>query len=84
MARAPNPQNLKLSCRSLAVFIGEEGYAQADGNSRWLTKSGVGVEKVRDRNVFPAAMIAVAELLFSPQLRGGFHGGCGRLAEEPH
>ena len=56
-----------------------------DGRSAGLlSKSGVGVEKVRDRNVFPAAMIAVAEFMFSPQLRGGFHGGCRRLAEEPH
>jgi len=30
-----------------------------------LTKSGVGVEKVRDRNVFPAAMIAAAEFFTS-------------------
>ena len=40
------------------------------------------VEKVRDRNVFPAAMIAAAEFFFSPQLRGGFHSGCCRLTEE--
>jgi hypothetical protein len=26
----------------------------------------------------------VFELLFSPRLRGSFHSGCGRLAEEPH
>jgi hypothetical protein len=42
----------------------------------------VGVEKVRDRDVFSVAMIAAAEFLFSPQLRGGFHSGCCRLAEE--
>ena len=42
----------------------------------------VGVEKVRDRNVFPAAMIVPAEFFFSPQLRGGLHGGGCRLAEE--
>src|SRR6266513_109402 len=29
-------------------------------------------------------MIAVAEVFFSPQLSGGFHSRCRRLAEEPH
>jgi hypothetical protein len=43
----------------------------------------VGVEKVRDRNVFPGVMIA-AEFLISRQLRGGIHSGRCRLAEEPH
>ena len=31
---AQSPES-KVSCRSLAVFIAEEGYAQADGSSRW-------------------------------------------------
>ena len=30
---AQSPES-KVSCRSLAVFIAEEGYAQADGNSK--------------------------------------------------
>jgi hypothetical protein len=33
---------------------------------------------------FVVVMIAATELLFSPQLKGGFHSGCFRLAEEPH
>jgi hypothetical protein len=44
----------------------------------------VGVEKVGDRNVFSAVMIAAAEFFFSFQLRGGFQDGSCRLAEEPH
>src|SRR5438445_3426022 len=33
---------------------------------------------------FWAVMIVGAEFFFSPQLRGGLHGGCCRSAEEPH
>ena len=33
---------------------------------------------------FLPVMVAAAEFLLSPQLRGGFHSGCGRLAEEPY
>jgi hypothetical protein len=44
----------------------------------------VAVGKVRDRNVFLAAIIAAGEFFLLPHLSGGFHGGCGRLAEEPH
>jgi hypothetical protein len=44
----------------------------------------VGVEKVRDRNVLLAAIIAAIEFFLSPQLSGSFHGGYCRLAEEPH
>ena len=47
-----------------------------------LAKPGVDVEKARDRNVFPAVKIAPVELFLSLQLRGGFHGGYRRLAEE--
>ena len=31
-----------------------------------------------------AAIIAAIEFFLSPQLRGGFHSGCSRLAEEAH
>jgi hypothetical protein len=44
----------------------------------------VGVEKVRDRNVFWATIIAVIEFLSLFQLRGSFDRGCCRLAEEAH
>ena len=44
----------------------------------------MGVEKVRDRNVLLAAIIAAIEFFRSPQLRGSFHSRCCRLAEEPH
>jgi hypothetical protein len=44
----------------------------------------VGVEKVRDRNVRLAAIIAAIEFFLSPQLSGSFHSRCCRLAEEPH
>ena len=44
----------------------------------------VGVEKVRDRISFLPVMVAAAEFLLSPQLRGGFPSGCCRLAKEPH
>src|SRR5271167_3516267 len=47
-----------------------------------LMKSGVGVEKVGDGNVFSAAAIAGSVLFFSLQLRDGFHRGYCRLAEE--
>ncbi len=30
------------------------------------------------------SVLMIAAAFFSPQLRGGFHGGCCRLAEEPH
>jgi len=49
-----------------------------------LVKNLVGVEKVRDRISFLFVMVAAAEFLLSSQLRGGFHSGCYRLAEEPH
>lgn len=42
------------------------------------------LKKSGDRNVFSAVMVAAAEFLFSPQLRGGFHSGRCRLAEEPY
>jgi hypothetical protein len=44
----------------------------------------VGAEKVGDRNVFLAAIIAAIEFFLSPQLTGSFHSTCCRLAEEPH
>ena len=47
-------------------------------------KSPVGVEKVRDRNVLLAAIIAAIEFFLSPLLSGSFHSRGCRLAEEPH
>ena len=47
-------------------------------------KRPVGVEKVRDRNVRLAAVIAAIEFFLSPQLIASFHSRCCRLAEEPH
>ena len=44
----------------------------------------MGVDKVRDRTSFLPVIVAAAELLLSPQLRGGFHSRCCRVAEEPH
>jgi hypothetical protein len=45
---------------------------------RWvLKKSVLGMS-------FAGVMIAATEFMFSPQLKGGFHSGCYRLAEEPH
>jgi hypothetical protein len=44
----------------------------------------VAAEKLRDRNVFLAAIIAVVEFFLSHQLSGSFHSGCCRLVEEPH
>jgi hypothetical protein len=44
----------------------------------------VGVEKVRDWNVLLVVIIAAGEFFLSPQLKGSFHNGCYRLAEEPH
>jgi hypothetical protein len=44
----------------------------------------VGVEKVRDWNVFLAGIIAAVEFFLSPRLSGSFHGRCSRLAKEPH
>src|ERR1700738_648537 len=41
--------------------------------SAQLTISRVGVEKVRDRNVLLAAIIAAIKFFHSPQLRGSFH-----------
>jgi hypothetical protein len=49
-----------------------------------LAKSGVADEKLRDRNVFLAAIIAAVDFFLSPQLGGSFHSGCCRLVEEPH
>jgi hypothetical protein len=58
-------------------------------DGRWvyhaqLSRTGVGVEKVGDRNVFLAAIIAAIEFFLSPKLSGSFHSRCCRLAEEPH
>jgi hypothetical protein len=50
----------------------------------WLSLTGVGVEKVRDRNELLAAIITAIEFSLSLQLRGSFHSRCCRLAEEPH
>lgn len=44
----------------------------------------VGVEKLRDRNVFWAAIIGEVDLFLSPQLSGGVYSRWCRLAEEPH
>jgi hypothetical protein len=43
----------------------------------------VGVEKVRDRNVFLAAIIAAGEFFLLTSAKCFHSGGCG-LAEEPH
>jgi hypothetical protein len=48
-----------------------------------LTLSGVGAEKVGDRNVFSGVMAGLPSFL-SPQLRGGFRSGGYRSGEEPH
>jgi len=34
MDKVPSPQNLRASCRSVAVFIREEGYPEAGVNSQ--------------------------------------------------
>ena len=48
------------------------------------TPTPVGVEKVCDRNVLLAAIIAAIEFFLSPPLSGSFHSrGCW-LAEESH
>ena len=47
-------------------------------------KTGVGVEKVRDRKCTLGCITAAIEFFLSPQLSGSFHGGCYRLAEEAH
>ena len=44
----------------------------------------VGVEKVRDWNVFLVVSIAAPSFLFSPQLGGYRHSGYCRVAEQPH
>jgi hypothetical protein len=63
--------------QSLAIF----GLLRAV--MRRLSLAG-GVEKVGDRNVLLAAIIAAIEFSSPPQLRGSFHSRCCRLAEEPH
>jgi hypothetical protein len=52
--------------------------------ARLLVKSPVGVEKLRDRNVFLAPSIAAAEFFLLTSLSGGCHSGGCRLAEEAH
>ena len=47
-----------------------------------LLLSGVGVEKVRDRNETLAAVITAIESILSPQLRGSFHSRDCVLAKE--
>src|ERR1039457_4872754 len=49
-----------------------------------LLRTGVAVEKVRDRNVLLAAIIAAIEFFVSPPLSGSFHSRGYRLAEDPH
>jgi len=44
----------------------------------------VAVEKVRDRNIFLAAIKAAVEFFLPPQLSGSFQGRCCQLPEEPH
>ncbi len=50
--------------------------------AKLLPKYPVGMEKVRDRNVLLAAMIAAVELFLLLQQRGGFRSWYHRLAEE--
>ena len=66
--------------RALWLVCASKVYSGLGADLLW----NVGVEKVRDRIFFPPVMIAVAEFLFSPQLRGGFHSGYCRLTEEAH
>ena len=68
-----------LEIKSLA-----DGVAYEIGRNIVRVQTTVGVEKVRDRNVLLAAIIAAVEFFFSPQLSGSFHSRCCRLAEEPH
>ena len=49
--------------------IFQNGKARLGEESGLLTKPGVAVEKVRDRNVFLAGIIAAVAFFFSPQLK---------------
>jgi hypothetical protein len=79
-----NPIFHRLRARGLKTLEHCLNYPiRAEAFETQLLLAGVGVEKVRDRNVFWATIIAVIEFsLF--YLRGSFDSGCCRLAEEAH
>ncbi len=79
-------ENLLLSLLSPGGLSANRKLSEAPAGmqSRQLVLNRVGVEKVRDRNVLLAAIIAAIEFFLSPLLSGSFQSRGCRLAEEPH